>query len=223
MSTPSETEKFMGDLQAFAHRRLNFPGEVAQILEETAKNSLDQVFADAIFHAKFATKTREILGRIGPQGEGFDKLSTEFTNSVEKTTSLLKTIIKESPQEIKNHFVDDFFGMEQASFGNLLKLLEDLSWVKNWQVDGHPLPFPGNAMMKSTVARPVVGSDRHKSLDPGGDFARIRNGAALGFVLMIVMAVVDAPVTLLGWALALLVALLLVGITIVSHLHLRKF
>ncbi|MEK6565960.1 MAG: hypothetical protein AABZ41_04560, partial [Bacteroidota bacterium] len=99
------------------------------------------LFNDAIFHAKFVVKSQDVMKRIGPTGEGYDKLSTEFSASVEKASALLKTLVKEAPDEVKQQFVRMFFSMDQDSLSRLMRLFADLSWVKNWQVDGRPLPY----------------------------------------------------------------------------------
>ncbi|MBI4427494.1 MAG: hypothetical protein HY562_00060 [Ignavibacteriales bacterium] len=133
-------ESFIQDLQRHANRKLNFPKEIGWLLE-CARNGMQQVFDDVIFQAKFAVKTQDIMKRIGPTGDGFDKLSAEFGASFEKTTTLLKTLVKEAPEESKTQFVSQFLTLSDESFGQLMKLFEDLSCVKNWQIDGKPLPY----------------------------------------------------------------------------------
>ncbi|HEY6951870.1 MAG TPA: hypothetical protein VI758_05650, partial [Bacteroidota bacterium] len=133
--------QFLDNLQMHFNRTLTFAREIGLLLDETKRQGLDDLFRDALFQAKFATKTREVMDRIGRGGEGFDKLSAEFQASIEKTSALLKTIVKESPDETKQLFVDKFFALDQNSFSNFLTLLQDLSWLKNWELDGNPLPL----------------------------------------------------------------------------------
>lgn len=217
MELQSETIRFIDDLQGHFARKLTFSQEVGLLLQQSASQRQDEVFRDAIFQAKFVTRTREVMNRIGREGEGFDKLSTEFQNSIEKSSALLKTIVKESPEEIKQHFVKDFFGLDQASFGNFLKLLEDLSWVKNFELDGLPLPLAGDSLKRSPQRSSVQDSNKPRAPRASEDIARIRNGAALSLVLMILLFLIDAPVTFLGWGLAIVVVLMLVYIALTSH------
>ena len=139
MKHSEQIESFIRDLQIYANRELNFPGDVAFLLE-CAGRGLQQLFDDAIFQAKFVVKTQDIMKRIGPAGDGFDKLSAEFGAGFEKTTTLLKTLVKDAPEEEKARFVSDFLTLNDESFSRLMKLFGDMSWVKNWQVDGKPLP-----------------------------------------------------------------------------------
>ena len=140
MENQKQIESFIQNLEIYANRKLNFPKEIAWLLD-FARHGMQQAFDDAIFHAKFVVKTQEIMKRIGPGGDGFDKLSAEFKVSLEKTTTLLKTLVKEAPEETKRNFISQFLSLESASFDRLMRLFADLSWLKNWQVDGKPLPY----------------------------------------------------------------------------------
>ena len=211
MDLQATTRQFIDDLQRYSNRKLAYPQEVGYLLDQSTLQGLDQPFRDAIFHAKFAVKTKEIMSRIGRDGEGFGKLSTEFQNSLEKTSALLKTIVKESPEDIKRHFVTDFFSLDQASFANFMKLLEDLSWVKNWEVDGKPLPLNDS---------PVEDTSRHKNDREA--ISRLRKGSILGIVLMILLLIIDPPVAYLGWGLAIIVVTLFLYIAIASRILEKK-
>ena len=222
MELQGTTKRFIEDLQRQYGRTLSFPEEVGFLVDQTSEEDLGQLFRDAIFHAKFATKTKEVMNRIGADGEGFDKLSVEFQTSIEKASTLLKTIVKESPEEIKQHFVRDFFNLDQASFAQFMKLLEDLSWVKNWEVDGKPLPVSGKPLKSSRQSQhqhPPVGVEPTQS---GEELAKIRNGAVFALVLMILLFIVDPPVMFLGWGLAIVVVLLLLYISMVSSMLVKK-
>ena len=104
MENQKQVESFIQNLEIYANRKLSFPKEIAWLLD-FARHGMQQAFDDAIFHAKFVVKTQEIMKRIGPGGDGFDKLSAEFKVSLEKTTTLLKTLVKEAPEETKRNFM----------------------------------------------------------------------------------------------------------------------
>ncbi len=222
MDLQTTTRQFIDDLQRYSNRKLVYPQEVGYLLDQATLRGLDQPLRDAIFHAKFAVKTKEIIGRIGRDGEGFDKLSAEFENNIEKTSTLLKTIVKESPEEIKHRFVNDFFGLDQVSFGNFIKLLEDLAWVKNYEIDGRPLPLLSLPTKRLSHNRSEPPTIERMAEQPLGDIARIRNGAAFSFILMILLLFFDPPVTILGWGLIIVVMLLLSYVAIVSHKFTKK-
>ncbi len=206
MDAHPDSQQFAEQLRAFASGRLNYPRDIAVLVDLSWKQNMGQVFRDVIFHAKFAVKTKEVMARIGRDGQGYDKLSGEFQNSVEKTTTLLKTILKEAPADIKERFVNSFFSLDQESFANLAKLLEDLCWVKNWEVDGNSLPLNDDQT-------PAI-SGRNPSREA---VSWIRKSSVLGLVLILLLLIADPPVTSLGWGIAIVVALLLLVIVLSSH------
>jgi hypothetical protein len=133
------TREFLADLEVFAKRKLSFPSEVGDLVELGA--SKREVLEDIVFHAKFITNSYRVMSRIGFDAEGYDKLSAEFKESLEKASTLIKTLVKESPEEIKAKFSTRFFQLDQESLSMLMSLLADLTWVKNWMVDGKKLPI----------------------------------------------------------------------------------
>jgi hypothetical protein len=222
MQPQPTTERFVEELQLYFNRKLAYPLEVGFLLEQANEQGLDQLFRDAIFQAKFALKTKEIMGRIGHDGEGYDKLSTEFQNSIEKTSTLLKTIVKESPEETKQHFLKEFLSMDQVSFGKFMGLLEDLSWVKNWEVDGKALPLAGSPAVRSRERPRAVPSREPRESQVHKELASVRLGSAFGILMMILLLTIDPPVTLLGWGFSVVVVMVLVYITLASHLMLKR-
>jgi hypothetical protein len=210
------SKQFIDDLQQYSGRTLAFPQEIGFLVDQTRERGMEQLFLDVIFHAKFATKTKEVMSRIGPGVDGYDKLSVEFQTSIEKVSTLLKTIVKESSDEIKRHFVEDFFSLDQASFSRFTGLLEDLSWVKNWEVDGKSLPISKTSLKTAGPVERVAPSIKDGAKQ-SENVPRIRNGALLGIVLMLLLFFVDPPVTFLGWGLAIVVVLMLLYISMATH------
>ena len=140
MTNPSRISDFLRKLEQHANGKLEYPEELAGLIE-AASPGRARVFDDAVFHAKFVVKVQEVMKRVGPTGEGYDKLSSEFSASVEKATALLKTLVKEAPDDFKERFIKRFLSLDQDSLSHLMKLFVDLSWIKNWQVDGKRTPY----------------------------------------------------------------------------------
>lgn len=140
MNIRPATTQFVKELEIASNRKLNYPQEIAQLIDVAHESGTMGVLEDTVFHAKFLTKSFGVMKRIGMDGEGYDKLSVEFQTGMEKVTTLLKTIIKESPPEIKENFVGRFFSLNHDNLAHLMKLLADLTMIKNWMLDGKPLP-----------------------------------------------------------------------------------
>jgi hypothetical protein len=219
MEPRTQTIEFVKQLEAYSKRRLKHPKEVAWLLDLADERRLSQVFEDAIFHAKFATKTQEVMKRIGATGDGFDKLSSEFQASIERASTLLRTIVKESPEEVKQHFTGMFFGLDQQSFGNLMEFLADLSWAKNWEVDGNAFPWTGGNTVQAQRVE-TASSETTLQLNQQDDLSRISKASRLGLALMVAFLIIDPPVSILGWIIGTLIgALLLYNSIAAVHLN----
>ena len=140
-ATPERIVLFVSALQEYSKSKLFFPATLQMLIESVAATNNRQDFESAIFNAKVAVRTQEVMRRIGSNADGFDKLSAEFQSSVEKTSTLLKEILKGSGQEKQADFNRSFFSMSPESFTERMKLFSDLAWVKNWLVDGKNPPI----------------------------------------------------------------------------------
>lgn len=135
-----ETEQFLAALELYANRKFRFGKEIGILLDEAQKTGKTQIFEDIAFFAKFLAKSYDLMKRIGPDGEGYDKVAGEFRSSMEKSTTLLKTLVKETPDEVKQQFSGKFFHLDQESLSALMNFMKEMAWVKNWMVDGKELP-----------------------------------------------------------------------------------
>jgi len=140
MTLRTETRQFLTDLQKFAGRLFVHKETIGQLLDQAHAHGTMQVFEDLAFLAKFLSKTFDILQRIGPDGDGFMKITAEFQSNVEKANTLVKTLVKESPDPVKQPIVETFLRLDHESMTAFMNLMRELAWVKNWTVDGNPLP-----------------------------------------------------------------------------------
>jgi hypothetical protein len=134
------TRTFLKTLEQSANRRLLHPQEVGELIEIAAERKTLQVLHDVVFLAKFISKSAVVMKRIGLEGEGYETLAAEFRVSLEKVSTLLRTLVKESPEDMKSRFIEKFFSMDHAGMERLMDFLNDLTIVKNWLLDGNELP-----------------------------------------------------------------------------------
>jgi len=201
---------FIDELEIYAKRKLNYPAEVGELLQIVMQTGLVGEFEGLIFQAKFLVRTQEIMKRIGPGMDGFEKLSTEFQSSVKKSIDSLNMIVERAPSDIARKLTDTFIVMETDSFSRLMKLFSDLSWIKRWQVDGKPLPYE----MKSAIIVDYQDGTKEKELEEKASvpLVRIQKSALLCAILFLLFLLIDSPVTILGWILSLGIAVFLVYI-----------
>lgn len=139
MPLRAETLEFIRELERSSNRKLDYPNDVGYLLESARRLQKMDAFGEATFLAKFVTKSLAVIKRIGPDGEGYDKIYSEFQASLQKTSSLLRSLNQGLPDEIRQSQEALFFTLTQESLDRLLKLMMDLSLVKNWTLDGNPL------------------------------------------------------------------------------------
>lgn len=130
-----QTAALVDALAQKAHRPFSHPHELALLIELAHRGDKLHVLDELSFFAKFAHKTYGIMQRIGAEAEGYDKLSKEFADAVEKSKSLLLTLLENAERGTQEQFRRNVFGMSPAALQNLLALLHDLSWYKNYLID----------------------------------------------------------------------------------------
>ena len=207
MNVRRDMKDFIDELERYAKRKLNYPVEVGELLQVVMQTGSVAQFEGLIFQAKFLVRTQEIMKRIGPGMDGFEKLSTEFQSSVKKSIDFLNLLVERTPSDVARKLTDTFIVMETDSFSRLMKLFSDLSWIKRWQVDGKPLPYE----TKSAVLVNFQDGAKEKELGEKASvpLVRIQKSALLCAILFLFFLLIDSPVTILGWILSLGIAVFL--------------
>ena len=141
MEVRKEINDYLDELEKYARRNFAYKAEVGELIELAWSSNMTGVLEDAAFHAKFITRSFDIMRRIGRDAEGYMKLESEFKTSSEKALTLLRTLVKDSPDDVKRHFLDNFFSPHEENLPRVLQLLAELTWIKNWMVDGKALPW----------------------------------------------------------------------------------
>lgn len=137
---PKEISRFLEELAQFASRELPYRNDVGFLLARAKQLGDVQSFEDLIFVAKFVSKSIDVMRRIGPDADGYQKLATEFSENAKRARILAKSLVEHADAADNRRFAGEYFGNDQVSFDRFLGLLSDLGWVKNWRVDGKPLP-----------------------------------------------------------------------------------
>jgi hypothetical protein len=141
MVVRSAIQSFVDELERYSKRTFAHKSELGQLMEFAWSSNREQLMEDAVFHAKFVTRAFDIMRRIGRDAEGFATLEAEFKANTEKALTLLRTLVKDSPEEMKQHFLQSFFLPTEENLPRVLSLFAELTWIKNWMVDGKPLPW----------------------------------------------------------------------------------
>ena len=140
MAVRPQTLDFIRELERSSNQKLFFPNDVGYLLEDARLHQKMEVFEEAIFLAKFITKSAGVMKRIGPDGDGYNKLSSDVQTAIQKASSLLKMISESCPDNVGHLQPTMFFAMSHEALERLMRLFADLTLVKNWVLDKKPLP-----------------------------------------------------------------------------------
>lgn len=135
MPVRAETVALLNAVEQFAQRKLQYRPQISVLIDLTESYQQKRIFEDIIFLAKFLWNAYNLMQRIGPTGEGYPQLSAQFRDAHERCSTLIKTLIKEGPPELKEQFKTLFFSVSHESMNNLIDLCSDLSWLKNYSID----------------------------------------------------------------------------------------
>ncbi len=132
-----DAKAFLDSVERFAGRPLSHRREIETLLSIAKNRSMREVFNDIVFMAKFITNASSVLRRQGGDSAETGKLAQELRESLEKSSALLRTLIKEEPQEVKSSFTSRYLTLTPEAMTSFLALLSDLAWVKNYTIDTH--------------------------------------------------------------------------------------
>jgi len=137
----SATDAYLTGVELFARRKLLYRKEIGVLVDLAESASLQTLFDELIFLAKFASSASNILTRSGMHGDETAKLSSEFAESLRKVSSVLELLVANAPADVAGGCRRSFLDLSPESMNRLMALLYELSWIKNYSLDGHPPPF----------------------------------------------------------------------------------
>jgi hypothetical protein len=108
---------------------------VISIIKISCLGGMADSFNRLILLGKFLHNTNNIMNRIGKEGEGYKKLLSEFMDHTNEVLYILKKIIAAASEEIRNELKSYLNLQMESDFKNFIKLMEDLSLLKNFELD----------------------------------------------------------------------------------------
>lgn len=129
------TEALIRHLNDLSAGRLKHPKTLQVLFDTTGKTGQERTLEALAFDAKFCHKTHGIMKRIGPEGEGYDVLAREFGDAIQRCRNYLREILALLSDTDRQQIEEVFLALTPEGMENLLALLHDLSWYKNYQID----------------------------------------------------------------------------------------
>ncbi len=135
MQISSPVSGFLAVLDQVSHATLGRRGDLGAVLEAAFRERRERELDELAFLGKFCARVFGIMKRIGPQGEGYDRLAGELSRNSDRARELFAVIFSGAPEETRSALSGRYLSMTADGMQNLMALLSDLSWVKNWQID----------------------------------------------------------------------------------------
>lgn len=135
MHIGADTTRLLAELDQLSGGRLKRREDLGILLELGAHADHRSALGDLGFSAKFLARAHGMMQRIGPGGEGYDRLSAEFSSHLEKVSMLLRSILRDAPDDVRSYFSTRYLSLTPEGLGGLLELCHDLGWYKNRLID----------------------------------------------------------------------------------------
>lgn len=139
---------FLEALDRFAPHPLKRPDDFALLCEGAYLGGKERHLEELAFLGKFVLRTLGIMKRIGSGGEGYDRLAAESEAVLEKIREHWAALAEEISPEERKLLHTRYLALTPDAFQELLALLEDAGWYKNWSID-HPGQLPWQPLSRS--------------------------------------------------------------------------
>ena len=126
---------YLDEVEKFASRKFKYYSEIALLIEISRDSAKRASFDELTFLSKFVTKAHSILQRVGNDSTDALKLSNEFQKNLKNSITLFRKIINDTTDVTKEAFENRFLSVSHDNLQNLLSLLYEVSWIKNYELD----------------------------------------------------------------------------------------
>jgi hypothetical protein len=138
MHISSPVRSIIEDIQVLSAGKLTLQNDLGTLLELAQQGERHLLIEELSFHAKFVASTARMMKRIGPDAEGYAKLSTEFQSAVDRVRTAIRALLQDGEEEERQHFERTYFALTHESLQGLLALCYDLGWYKNYLLEQAP-------------------------------------------------------------------------------------
>jgi hypothetical protein len=133
MPLSDPTLSLLQEIDVLSGRKLLRRDDLGILIDCAQGSERKELLADLAFQAKFAWKSRNVMQRIGRGAEGYDRLAAEFSSAVEEVRRLLGVLLEGCPgtEAVRKRTLS----VTPQALDELLALMNDLTWYKNWLLD----------------------------------------------------------------------------------------
>jgi hypothetical protein len=135
MQLSPSTSALVDALDAFSQHKLTRKDDLGILVELAAHHDAQAALDELGFAAKFISRAYGVMRRVGARDEGYEGLSRQFAEQMEKAEKLGRSLLQHAPAGMQEHFASTYYARSPEALERHLALLYDLSWYKNWLID----------------------------------------------------------------------------------------
>jgi hypothetical protein len=135
MELSPSTLELLRVLENMSGSRLRRREDLGTLVELATRYQLNTTLEELVFQAKFISKSYGIMKRIGKGGEGYERLSKEFSGSIRNAIELTRALVQAAPEDVRSHFAERYFPLTTDGVEEFLALANDLRRYKDWLLD----------------------------------------------------------------------------------------
>lgn len=137
MGEKDKINSLITDIEKLNGKNLSNRSEISMIIETSKLHGMVDTFNRLIFLGKFLFNTHKIMNKTGKDSEGYEKLSNEFQDNSKLFLQDLEIIIEASAEDTRDCLLKFISFQNTTDFNNFMMLIEDLSLLKNYEIDTH--------------------------------------------------------------------------------------
>jgi hypothetical protein len=135
MNLSQQTKTLLSTINEASGKMLKRSMDLGALIEIAEQHSMQEQLNDLAFSSKFIIKSFDLMQRIGNDANGYEKLSQEFSDQIQKSQNLIKQFLDRTDAMTRAHFTGNYLEMNTLTMQNLMQLFHDLGWYKNYQID----------------------------------------------------------------------------------------
>ncbi len=143
MDNRPEIDHFLNAVERYAGKRFHYRREIGLLIDLAEGEKKVAEFERVLFLAKFITRGFDVLRRSGTIPEETKNLADEIEKNLHQAIELMRSLTAPGTGESDEVFHTIFSDASRRSLTAILAILAELTWIKNYTLDGHGLPARG--------------------------------------------------------------------------------
>ena len=128
------SESLFAEVSAAAAGKLSHPESLRALIDVAVPDHATALHAIG-FSAKFLVKTWNVMRRLGSEDPAREQLKIVFQEELDGVRTKISDLASLMPADDRQILEAKFLTLSSAAFVDLLALLQDLSWLKNIEID----------------------------------------------------------------------------------------